>query len=169
MSKVKIAKYGISDFDLYLLSEGNHYQIYEKLGAKVKIIGGIKGVLFSVWAPNAKGVGVVGNFNSWKADLHQMEKIMESGVWVLFIPGLKEGEVYKYAIKSYHKDIIHLKADPFAFQAEIRPRTASVVNSLKGYKWNDKEWFEKREKMDFQTTPFSIYEVHLGSCTLSFR
>ncbi len=169
MSKVKITKYGISDFDLYLLSEGNHYQIYEKLGAKVKIIGGIKGVLFSVWAPNAKGVSVVGNFNSWKADSDQMDKIMDSGVWVLFIPGLKEGEVYKYAIKSYHKDIVHLKADPFAFQAEIRPKTASVVNSLKGYKWNDKEWFEKREKMDFQTTPFSIYEVHLGSWKKDFK
>lgn len=169
MSKVKIAKYGISDFDLYLLSEGNHYRIYDKLGAKVKVIGGIKGVLFSVWAPNAKGVSVVGNFNSWNSDSHPMEKIVDSGVWVLFVPGLKEGEVYKYAIKSYHKNKVQMKADPFAFQSEIRPRTASVVNTLKGFKWNDKEWFEKREQMDFQKTPFSIYEVHLGSWKKDFK
>ncbi|MFA5404440.1 MAG: 1,4-alpha-glucan branching protein GlgB [Ignavibacteria bacterium] len=169
MGKVKIAKYGISDFDLYLLSEGNHYKIYDKLGAKIKIIGGVKGILFSVWAPNAKCVSVVGNFNFWNVDSHPMENVMNSGVWAMFIPGLEEGETYKYAIKSKYKEEVHLKADPFAFQSEIRPRTASVVNSLEGYKWNDENWLTKRKQMDFQKSPFSIYEVHLGSWKKDFK
>jgi 1,4-alpha-glucan branching enzyme len=169
MSKTKLTKYGISDFDLYLLSEGNHFRIYDKLGAKLKEINGVEGVLFSVWAPNAKGVSVTGNFNSWDIISHPMEKIKNSGVWVLFIPGLKEGEVYKYAIKSKNTDKVNLKADPFAFQSETRPRTASVVNSLQNYEWNDKEWFDKRANMDFQKSPFSIYEVHLGSWKKDFK
>lgn len=162
MSKKEFVKHGISDFDLYLLGEGNHFQIHEKLGAKVKIVDGVKGVLFAVWAPNAKSVNVSGNFNYWNVESHPMENLMNSGVWVLFVPGLIEGEVYKYAIK-FSDGNIHLKADPFAFQSEIRPRTASVVNSLNSFIWNDSEWISKREKMDFQKSPFSIYEVHLGS------
>lgn len=163
MGKKHFAKFGISDFDLYLLSEGNHFQIYEKLGAKVKTIDGVRGVRFAVWAPNARRVSIVGNFNFWNADSHPMENVMNSGVWALFVPGLDEGEVYKYAIKPSYGIDYNLKADPFSFQAEIRPRTASVVNSLSGYKWNDNSWLEKRSRMNFQKSPFSIYEVHLGS------
>lgn len=162
MSKKEFAEYGISDFDLYLLSEGNHFSIYEKLGAKVKTIDGKKGVRFAVWAPNAKKVSVTGNFNYWSADSHPMKNVMNSGVWALFIPGLNEGEVYKYAITTQEGNV-QLKADPFAFQAELRPKTASVVNSLEGYVWNDNAWMEKRAVMDFQKSPFSIYEAHLGS------
>ncbi|MCX6164763.1 MAG: 1,4-alpha-glucan branching protein GlgB [Ignavibacteriae bacterium] len=169
MTKNEFAKYGISDFDLYLLSEGNHYRIYEKLGAKVKTIDGVKGVRFAVWAPNAKNVNVVGNFNYWNAESHPMENVMSSGVWALFVPGLKEGETYKYAIKSKHNNDVHLKADPFAFQSEIRPRTASVVNSLENYQWKDKEWLAKREQLNFQKSPFSIYEVHLGSWKRDYK
>jgi 1,4-alpha-glucan branching enzyme len=168
MGKKEFAKYGISDFDLYLLSEGNHYDIHEKLGAKVKTIDGVKGVRFAVWAPNAKSVCVTGNFNFWSQESHPMVNVMNSGVWALFVPGLNEGEVYKYAIKSQNNDI-HLKADPFAFQAELRPKTASVVNSLEGYSWNDVNWMDKRSKMDFQKSPFSIYEVHLGSWKKDFN
>ncbi len=168
MIKKEIAKYGISDFDLYLLSEGNHFQIYEKLGAKIKTIDGVKGVRFAVWAPNAKSVSVVGNFNYWNADSHPMENVLNSGVWALFVPDLKEGEVYKYAITTQFGSV-HLKADPFAFQSEIRPRTASVVNSLESFKWNDNLWLEKRSQMDFQKSPFSIYEVHLGSWKKDYK
>lgn len=168
MSKKEFSEYGISDFDLYLLSEGNHYAIYEKLGAKVKNINGKKGVRFAVWAPNAKNVSVVGNFNYWNNDSHQMKNVMNSGVWVIFVPGLNEGEVYKYAINTQEGNV-QLKADPFAFHAELRPKTASVVNSLEGYTWNDKEWMEKRAAMDFQKAPFSIYEAHLGSWKKDFK
>ncbi|MBI5403405.1 MAG: 1,4-alpha-glucan branching protein GlgB [Ignavibacteriae bacterium] len=168
MSKKEFAEYGISDFDLYLLSEGNHYSIYEKLGAKVKIINGKKGVRFAVWAPNAKSVSVVGNFNYWNNDSNPMENVMNSGVWALFIPGLYEGEVYKYAIIT-NEGSVQLKADPFAFQAELRPKTASVVNSLEGFRWSDFEWMEKRATTDFQKSPYSIYEVHLGSWKKDFN
>lgn len=162
MSKKEFAEYGISDFDLYLLSEGNHYAIYEKLGAKVKTISGKKGVRFAVWAPNAKSASVVGNFNFWNNESHPMVNVMNSGVWALFVPELREGEVYKYAITT-QEGKVQLKADPFAFQAELRPKTASVVNSLEGYVWKDSSWMEKRASMDFQKSPFSIYEAHLGS------
>lgn len=163
MTKNKFEKYGISDFDLFLFGEGNHYRIYEKLGSKLINIDGVEGVRFAVWAPNAKSVGVAGDFNSWNSESHSMENIMNSGVWALFVPGLEEGETYKYTIKSKNKNEVHLKSDPFAFQSEIRPHTASIVNSIEGYKWDDKDWLDSRQKIDFQKSPFSIYEVHLGS------
>ena len=169
MNDTSLQKLGISDFDLYLLAQGNHFEIYEKLGAKVKTINGITGVRFAVWAPNAKSVSVTGNFNFWDTTSHTMENVMNSGVWALFIPGLKEGEVYKYAIRVQDGDYIQLKADPFAFQAELRPRTASVVNSLQNYVWNDEEWMKSRESFDFLSAPVSIYEVHLGSWKKDFN
>ena len=153
----------ITDFDLYLIGEGTHFQSYQKFGAHVKTIKGIKGVHFAVWAPNAKAVGVSGNFNHWRGGAHPMTRIGNSGVWGLFIPHLKEGEVYKYAIRSWEDDQVHEKSDPYAFQSELRPRTASVVTTLNGYEWHDAEWIKKRKEANPLSKPISIYEVHLGS------
>ncbi|MBI3999106.1 MAG: 1,4-alpha-glucan branching protein GlgB [Candidatus Omnitrophica bacterium] len=153
----------ITDYDLYLIGEGTHFKSYEKFGAHFKTFHHILGVHFAVWAPNAKSVSVVGNFNHWQAGAHPMTKIGDSGVWGLFIPGLQEGEVYKYAIRSWVDDEVRIKADPYAFQAELRPRTASVVTSLNHHPWKDEEWLEKRSQTNPLTAPISIYETHLGS------
>lgn len=155
--------YDITDFDLYLLGEGNHFESYEKFGAKLIEIEGKKGVQFAVWAPNAKEVSVIGDFNDWNPESDVMENVRNSGVWALFIPGLKEGDLYKYAIKSHHEDWISQKTDPYAFCTELRPKTAAVVYDIEKYKWNDNEWMENRKNFDFQHNPISIYEVHLGS------
>lgn len=152
----------ITDYDLYLIGEGNHYKIYEKLGAKIKKVNKTMGVHFAVWAPHAKAVSVIGDFNNWKEGAHPMENLNNAGVWSLFIPGIKEGDKYKYAIKSKKGDI-KIKSDPFAFQAEVRPQTASVVSSLKDFKWKDSEWMKERARSNYKRKPMSIYEVHLGS------
>ncbi|MBI4368220.1 MAG: 1,4-alpha-glucan branching protein GlgB [Candidatus Omnitrophica bacterium] len=153
----------ITDYDLYLISEGNHFKSYEKFGAHLKTFNEISGVHFAVWAPNAKSVSVVGNFNHWYAGAHPMTRIGDSGVWGLFIPGLQEGEVYKYAIKSHADGEVRIKADPYAFRAELRPRTASVVAKLDRYEWHDSDWLAKRAKHNSLDAPISVYEVHLGS------
>ncbi|MBI4358609.1 MAG: 1,4-alpha-glucan branching protein GlgB [Candidatus Omnitrophica bacterium] len=153
----------ITDFDLYLMSEGTHFKSYEKFGSHLKRFNLIAGVHFAVWAPNAKAVSVVGNFNHWKVGAHPMTQIGISGVWGLFIPGLKEGEVYKYAIRSWVDDEVRVKADPYAFQAELRPRTASVVTKLDRHEWHDSEWLQKRAQWNYLVAPISVYEVHLGS------
>ena len=155
--------YNITDFDLYLLGEGNLFESYEKFGAKQIEIDGVKGVQFAVWAPNAKEVSVVGDFNGWNPASDFMENVRNSGVWALFIPGLKTGDLYKYAIKSHHSDWISYKTDPYAFCSELRPRTAAVVYDIDKYIWNDSEWMENRKYFNFQKDPVSIYEVHLGS------
>ncbi len=153
----------ITDYDLYLIGEGTHFKSYEKFGAHFKTFHHIEGVHFAVWAPNAKSVSVVGNFNHWHVGSHPMTRIGESGVWGLFIPGLKEREVYKYAIRSHVDNEVRIKADPYAFQAELRPRTASVVASLNHHEWRDSEWLKKRSETNPLTSQLSIYEVHLGS------
>jgi len=155
--------YDITDFDLYLLGEGNHFESYEKFGAKLLTIDGLSGVQFAVWAPNAREVSVVGDFNRWNPHSDIMENVKGSGVWALFIPGIKEGDLYKYAIKSFDNDWISYKTDPYAFRSELRPRTAAVVYDIDKYKWSDDRWLEERKKYDFQRSPISIYEVHLGS------
>ena len=152
----------ITDFDLYLIAEGNHFKSYEKLGARVMDLQGVKGVYFALWAPNAKSISVVGNFNNWQPNAHPMIHLKSSGVWELFVPGLKTGEIYKYAIMTTDNQL-HLKADPYAFQAELRPHTASVVCSLDEYAWKDDEWIKTRAQRKFTDMPISIYEVHLGS------
>jgi 1,4-alpha-glucan branching enzyme len=153
----------LSDFDLHLIGEGRHYKNYEKLGAHIMTINGIEGVHFAVWAPNAKRVSVIGDFNNWDGRRHQMRVLGLSGIWEIFIPGLQEGEIYKFEIKSRSKKYIAPKADPYAFYFEVRPKSASIVYDINRYKWNDKKWMEKRSKKNWLESPVSIYEVHLGS------
>jgi len=151
-----------SEYDLYLFNEGNHHKIYESMGAHIREIDGISGVHFAVWAPTARRLSVVGDFNLWDGRRHQMRSIGSSGVWEIFIPKLGQGEVYKYEIKTNSGDVI-LKADPYAFYAELKPKTASIVYDTNNYKWNDKKWIKTREKSNTFEQPVSIYEVHLGS------
>lgn len=152
----------LTDFDLYLIGEGSHYKKYEKLGAHIMSINGIKGIHFAVWAPNAKRVSVVGDFNNWDGRRHQMRILGSSGIWELFIPGLEEGLLYKFEIKSKSNDIF-LKADPYAFYFELRPKSASIVYDINTYKWSDMEWLATRSNKNWLESPISIYEVHLGS------
>jgi len=151
----------LTDFDLHLFVEGNHHRIYEKLGAHPTEIDGVKGVYFAVWAPNARNVSILGDFNNWDGRQHQMRK-GATGVWELFIPELGVGEHYKYEIKNYEGHIYE-KTDPYGFQQEVRPKTASIVTDLDAYSWNDDNWMEERRHTDALTKPISVYEVHLGS------
>ncbi len=152
----------LGDIDVYLLAEGNHLDMYKKLGAHVTEMDGVKGVSFAVWAPNAKRVSVVGNFNNWDGRVNAMRKHPTCGVWDIFIPGIDEGEIYKYEIKT-QEDYILLKSDPLAFWSEVRPKTASVVYDLNHYNWDDSDWMKYREEHNAFDKPMSIYEVHLGS------
>ena len=148
------------DIDLHLFGEGKHERIYEKLGAHCATHGGKRGVAFAVWAPNAKLVSVVGNFNGWDIDTHPMRPLGNSGLWQLFIPGLRPGELYKYAIKNGRNQFF--KADPYASMMEVPPDTSSIVFKSK-YKFRDRAWLSKRRKRQAWREPLSIYEVHLGS------
>lgn len=151
----------LSDFDIYLFGEGNHHRIYEKLGAHVIEQNGVKGVYFAVWAPNARNVSVLGDFNGWDGREHQMRK-RQNMIWELFIPDLDYGTHYKYEIKNWEGHIYE-KSDPFGFYQEVRPKTASIVADLDSYQWHDEEWLEKRRNTDPLTQPISVYEMHLGS------
>ncbi|CCH66595.1 1,4-alpha-glucan (glycogen) branching enzyme,GH-13-type [Richelia intracellularis HH01] len=151
----------LTEFDLHLFSEGNHHRIYEKLGAHPLEIDNIKGVYFAVWAPNARNVSILGNFNQWDGRKHQMRR-GATGIWELFIPSLGIGEHYKYEIKN-NKGHIYEKSDPYGFQQEVRPKTASIVSNLNSYSWQDDQWMEKRRHTDPLTQPISVYELHLGS------
>ncbi|MGN0373352.1 MAG: 1,4-alpha-glucan branching protein GlgB [Enterocloster sp.] len=152
----------ISELDCYLLGAGTHYDIYQKLGAHPKTYRGKEGIYFAVWAPHASAVHLVGDFNSWNPDSHAMNKISESGIWEYFNPDMKTGDLYKFAITTDTGKILY-KSDPFAFSAEYRPGTASVVSDIEGFNWTDKDWIDKRIAADVQKQPMSIYEVHLGS------
>ena len=151
-----------TEADLKKFGAGIHYSIYEKMGAHPMTIKGVDGVYFAVWAPCAMRVSVVGEFNFWDGRLHQMRRLGDSGIFEIFIPGVKKGAVYKYEIKFKNGDPA-LKADPYANYAELRPNTASVVWDLNQFTWTDDEWMKKRAKTDTKTEPMSIYEVHLGS------
>lgn len=151
----------LTDLDLHLFAEGNHHRIYEKLGAHLTEIDGVKGVYFAVWAPNARNVSVIGDFNQWDGRKHQMRKRYNT-VWEIFIPELTIGTKYKYEIKNYAGHIYE-KSDPYGFQHEVRPNTASIVADLSTYQWNDAAWLEKRRKTDPLKQPISVYELHLGS------
>ncbi len=153
----------LTDYDLYLFSEGRHLESYEKLGAHPHAINGVAGVVFAVWAPNAYRVSVIGGFNRWDARVHPMRYHADSGVWELFIPGVGVGEAYKYDLRS-RTDGYHIeKADPYGFYAELRPRTASIVADLDGYEWGDEAWMSARAAGGALERPMAIYEVHLGS------
>lgn len=155
----------ISSDDLYLFAEGKHYQIYDKLGAHPMTINGVKGTYFAVWAPYARAVSVVGNFNMWDGRLHLMRTLEVSGVHELFIPGVEPGAVYKYQILARNGEVL-MKADPYANCAELRPDNASVVADISDFKWSDTKWMEKRSKesrVDICKKPMAIYEMHLGS------
>jgi 1,4-alpha-glucan branching enzyme len=153
----------LTDFDLHLLAEGTHHDAYEKLGAHPVIVDGIPGVLFAVWAPNASRVSVVGDFNHWNGLRYPMQSRGSSGIWELFIPEMTAGAIYKYEVKSHEHGAVMLKGDPFAFQAELRPKTASVVCKLEGYDWGDDEWMHHRRNTNWLERPLSFYEVHMGS------
>jgi len=154
----------LTDFDLHLIGEGTHYKNYEKLGAHVLEIDGVKGVHFAVWAPNAKRVSVVGDFNSWDVKKHRMHLLGDSGIWEIFIPGLDEGELYKFEISSKYHKYKEQKADPFAFFFEVRPKSAAIVYNINDkYRWQDDEWMETRRNKNWFESPIAIYEVHLGS------
>jgi 1,4-alpha-glucan branching enzyme len=152
----------LTEFDLHLIGEGTHYKKYEKLGAHVCQVAGVSGVQFGVWAPNARRVSVVGNFNHWDGRTQPMRSRGLSGVWELFIPYLTDGEVYKFEILAASGRSA-LKADPYGFYAEVRPRTGSVVFDINRYAWNDAAWIEQREKANHLERPLAVYEVHLGS------
>lgn len=152
----------ITEVDRYLYGNGTHYEIYEKLGAHPKTYRGKDGFYFAVWAPHASGVSLVGNFNSWDPDSHPMKQLETSGIYELFVPGMKTGELYKYAITTQSGKIL-FKADPYAFTAEYRPGTASITCDISGFSWKDGSWMEKRKTADPVKGPLSIYEVHIGS------
>jgi 1,4-alpha-glucan branching enzyme len=158
--------YGVSlltEFDMYLFKQGNHFHLYQKLGSHVMTVDGVEGTLFALWAPNAKGVSVIGDFNGWNPKTHPLKvREDESGIWEGFIPGLGPGTFYKYHIVSNNNGYTVDKGDPFAFRWEISPKTASVVWDL-DYQWSDTQWLQERHKANTLGAPFAIYEVHLGS------
>jgi len=152
----------VGEQDLHFAGEGRHYRLYEKLGAHPREIDGVAGISFAVWAPNARRVSVVGDFNNWDGRLFPMRSMGNSGIWELFIPGLEPGEQYKYEIKTANGDL-RTKTDPFAFAMELRPGTASRVWDLNRYEWGDREWLSERQNRDLLAGPMNIYEVHPGS------
>jgi 1,4-alpha-glucan branching enzyme len=153
----------LSEFDLHLISEGTHYRAWEKLGSHVTSIGGIAGVHFAVWAPNAQRVSVISDFNGWDGRVHPMRKLVPSGVWEIFIPGIEEGGCYKYEVRTQAGHLFE-KADPYARHFEVPPRSASIVWHDHGYQWRDADWIRDRESCDgWHDRPMSVYEVHLGS------
>lgn len=151
-----------SSVDAYLFGTGTLYSVSDVMGAHVKTIDGIEGTLFTVWAPNAKRVSVVGNFNKWDGRIHQMNKVYNVGIFELFVPGVKEGDLYKYEIKTQWGTIL-LKTDPFGNYQQKRPETASIVTDLSKFEWTDNSWIEKRKTTNQDTQPMAIYELHPGS------
>jgi len=153
----------LTDFDMYLFGEGKHRHAYRFMGSHPHQVGSVAGVLFAVWAPNAERVSVVGDFNHWDGRRHPMRVRGSSGVWELFIPELAPGVLYKYEIRNRHSGEIIAKGDPYAQSFELRPRTASIVADVSPYVWGDQVWMERLPTVDWQHTPMSVYEVHLGS------
>ncbi len=153
----------LTDFDIHLLGEGTHLDQYEKFGSHIFRIGDVQGVTFAVWAPNAERVSVIGDFNRWDGRAHPMRNRGECGVWEIFIPGLAEGEIYKYEVRSRGNGDLFAKSDPYAFRFEPPPRTGSIVCSIEGYEWSDADWLASRRTRSLLESPVSAYEVHLGS------
>lgn len=160
--KKKVLSYEIGELDHYLFGQGNHYEIYKKLGAHEVTVKGKKGVYFAVWAPHAKSVSVIGDFNGWDEDANCMERQDPLGIYVGFVPGVKAGDLYKFCIETQKGDRLY-KADPFANYAELRPGTASRVADISNLKWTDSKWMTARQNWNNEDKPVSIYEVHMGS------
>jgi 1,4-alpha-glucan branching enzyme len=158
----------ITKDDCYLFGKGTHYEIYEKLGAHVTTIDGVKGTYFAVWAPHAVNVAVIGDFNDWLGFNHNMKMKNDSGIWELFIPEVEEGAMYKYVISTQSGDTLY-KADPYGFWAEKRPGNASRVANIDNYKWKDAKWISEKAKENHYELPMSIYEVHPGSWKKDFK
>ena len=162
MAEKKKKPYEIGELDQYLFGQGNHYEIYKKLGAHLVQDGKQKGVYFAVWAPHAQAVSVVGEFNEWDTEANPMKREEPLGIYTCFIPGVKKNQMYKYCIETYSGEQI-FKADPYANAAEMRPGTASRITDITNYKWKDDTWMKNRENFDPDTSAMSIYEVHPGS------
>src|SRR5437762_4193727 len=152
----------MGEVDLHLFAEGQHWQIYEKFGAHLRAIDGERGVYFAVWAPNAQRVSVVGDFNGWDGRVNPMRRLLGSGVWELFLPGVGENAHYKFEIRTQRGGLL-LKSDSFAFFNQHGIETSSLVYDLERYQWNDHDWMNSRAQRDLPNSPLSIYEVHLGS------
>ncbi|HET7623865.1 MAG TPA: 1,4-alpha-glucan branching enzyme, partial [Verrucomicrobiae bacterium] len=152
----------LGESDLYLFGKGDERRIYEKLGAQLRVIDGVAGTSFAVWAPNAQRVSVVGDFNHWDGRFHMMRSLGASGVWEIFIPGVSEGAHYKFEMKD-HRGRLILKTDPYGFFFEIAPKNAAIVWNTKKFQWTDESWMQKRRQRDALRSPMSIYEVHIGS------
>lgn len=153
----------LSDYDLHLFREGKHWHAYRILGSHPVTVNGISGILFATWAPEAERVSVVGDFNRWDGRCHPMRLRGLTGVWELFIPGLKPGTLYKYELRNQNYGSLHLKSDPYAQHFELRPNTAAIVESKNSYLWRDQKWMLQRKKFNWLHQPISVYEVHLGS------
>ncbi len=161
-TKNKLQPYEIGELDQYLFGQGNHYEIYQKMGAHKVTHKGQEGVYFAVWVPNARRVAVVGDFNGWDFEANYMERQEPVGIYTCFVPGVKEGDLYKFCIETQQGKRI-FKADPFANYAELRPGTASRVADISHLEWTDDAWMKRRETWDHRENPMSIYEVHPGS------
>lgn len=153
----------LTDYDLHLIGEGTHYEAYERLGAHIIKVDGVRGVHFALWAPNAKRVSVIGDFNGWDNRKHLMRSLGLSGIWEIFIPEIGEGEIYKFEVKSRLRKYRAVKADPYGFYFEYRPKSASIVYDLSKYKWEDESWMKRRSTHNWFESPVSVYEVHAGS------
>ncbi len=152
----------LGETDLYLFGQGNERRIYDKLGSHLRVIDGVAGTSFAVWAPNAQRVSVVGDFNGWDGRCHAMRLLASSGIWEIFVPGVKEGALYKYEIRNAHGHIV-LKTDPYGFFFEAAPKNCSIVWDNAKFQWTDSKWMEKRRAFNPLKSPMSIYELHLGS------
>lgn len=152
-----------SDYDEFLITQGTHTTIYEKLGAHPVQINGVPGVQFRVWAPNAKRVSVIGDFNRWDGRRHPMRRHLNSGIWEIFIPSLSQGTLYKYELFTNYRNYVVAKSDPIGFYHELRPSTASIVWDINKHQWQDDQWMANRDKTNSRTAPIAIYELHLGS------
>ena len=160
--KKKMEPFEIGELDQYLFGQGNHYEIYQKMGAHKVVCKGKEGVYFAVWAPHARRVAVVGDFNGWDFEANYMDRQEPLGIYTCFVPGVQEGALYKFCIETQQGKRI-FKADPFANYAELRPGTASRVTDISNLKWTDSTWMKRRETWDHKVNPMSIYEVHMGS------
>ncbi len=153
----------LGELDVHLLAEGTHLRSFERLGAHPQEMEGVAGTAFAVWAPNASRVSVIGDFCNWDGRRLPMRKRHECGVWELFVPHVARGDRYKYEIKGPSGNLLPQKADPYAFQAEMPPHTASVVHGLNSHQWGDQDWLRDRARTDWRAKPVSVYECHISS------